>query len=116
MEGAPAPNLRTPRGLSSSDFPFRHGRLMSEIRIGTSGWAYRSWRGRFFPKEVMVRDHLRYYATRFDTTELNGVFYRTPTLDAVKNWVAQTPDDFAQTINLHPARFARHPPPHAAEG
>lgn len=42
----------------------------------------------------MVRDHLRYYATRFDTTELNGVFYRTPTLQAVKNWVTQTPDDF----------------------
>lgn len=67
---------------------------MSEIRIGTSGWAYQSWRGPFFPKEVMVRDHLRYYATQFDSTELNGVFYRTPTLEAVKNWVAQTPDEF----------------------
>jgi uncharacterized protein YecE (DUF72 family) len=67
---------------------------MAKIRIGTSGWAYQSWRGRFFPKEVKVKDHLRYYATRFDTTELNGVFYRTPTLKAVKNWVAQTPDDF----------------------
>jgi uncharacterized protein YecE (DUF72 family) len=62
--------------------------------IGTSGWHYDSWRGPFFPKEVPKKDHLRFYAEHFPSTELNGVFYRTPTLDAVRNWVAQTPDDF----------------------
>ena len=64
------------------------------IHIGTSGWHYQSWRGRFFPKELMVKHQLRYYATQFDTTELNGVFYRTPTLQAVRGWAEQTPDDF----------------------
>ncbi len=67
---------------------------MSEIRIGTSGWSYQSWRGPFFPKEVKIKDHLRFYTTQFNSTELNGVFYRTPTVEAVKGWREQTPDDF----------------------
>jgi len=64
------------------------------IHVGTSGWSYASWRGPFFPKEVMVKHHLAYYATQFETAELNGVFYRTPSLDAVRGWREQTPDDF----------------------
>jgi len=67
---------------------------VSDIRIGTSGWHYQSWRGPFFPKELMVKHQLRYYATQFCTTELNGVFYRTPTLDAVRAWREQTPEEF----------------------
>jgi uncharacterized protein YecE (DUF72 family) len=64
------------------------------VYIGTSGWSYPSWRGPFFPREVMVKHHLAYYATQFLTAELNGVFYRTPSLEAVRGWCEQTPDDF----------------------
>jgi uncharacterized protein YecE (DUF72 family) len=64
------------------------------VRIGTSGWSYPSWRGPFFPREVMVKHHLQYYATQFATAELNGVFYRTPSLEAVREWRRRTPDDF----------------------
>lgn len=67
---------------------------MARILIGTSGWTYASWRGRFFPKELMVKHQLRYYASQFDTVELNGVFYRTPTLAAVRGWRDETADDF----------------------
>ena len=67
---------------------------MSELRIGTSGWSYASWRGPFFPAGVRVKDHLAYYASKFSATELNAPFYRTPTLEAVRGWVRQTPDDF----------------------
>lgn len=64
------------------------------ILIGTSGWSYASWRGPFFPKGLPSQSHLQFYASRFDTTELNGVFYRTPTEAAVRAWAEQTPDDF----------------------
>jgi uncharacterized protein YecE (DUF72 family) len=67
---------------------------MSRALIGTSGWHYESWRGPFFPPELRKKDHLRFYAENFPTTELNGVFYRTPTLEAVQGWFEQTPDDF----------------------
>jgi uncharacterized protein YecE (DUF72 family) len=68
--------------------------VMARILIGTSGWSYASWRGPFFPKDVAAKNHLSYYASRFCTTELNGVFYRTPTVQAVRAWRKQTPDDF----------------------
>lgn len=67
---------------------------MPELRIGTSGWSYGSWRGPFFPADLRAKDHLAFYATRFSATELNAPFYRTPTLDAVRGWFEQTPDDF----------------------
>src|SRR3569833_562513 len=66
----------------------------SRVRIGTSGWSYASWRGPFFPHEVMVKHHLQYYATQFSTAELNGVFYRTPSIEVVREWSDNTPDDF----------------------
>ena len=68
--------------------------LAAPIRVGTSGWHYDSWRGAFFPRELRRKDHLRYYAECFPTTELNGVFYRTPSLAAVRGWREQTPDGF----------------------
>lgn len=67
---------------------------MSRVYIGTSGWHYASWRGRFFPRELMAKHQLQYYATQFNSTELNGVFYRTPTLKAVRSWRDQTSDEF----------------------
>lgn len=67
---------------------------MAQILIGTSGWHYDSWRGRFFPRELMVKHQLRYYATQFSTTELNGVFYRTPSKESVASWRDATSDDF----------------------
>jgi uncharacterized protein YecE (DUF72 family) len=67
---------------------------VSEGRIGTSGWHYDSWWGPFFPVGVKKKDALGYYASQFTATELNAPFYRTPTLEAVRGWVEQTPDDF----------------------
>jgi len=67
---------------------------MARILIGTSGWHYDSWRGPFFPRRLPLGKQLQYYAGQFPTTELNGVFYRTPSLDAVKAWRAQTGDEF----------------------
>lgn len=67
---------------------------MARILIGTSGWHYPSWRGPFFPKGLPLKRQLDYYATQFRTTELNGVFYRTPTETAVAGWRDATGADF----------------------
>lgn len=74
--------------------------------IGTSGWSYPSWRGAFFPREMMVKHHLAYYATQFASAELNGVFYRTPSLEAVRGWRDQTPDGFVFAWKA--SRFITH--------
>lgn len=64
------------------------------VRIGTSGWHYQDWWGPFYPKDLSKKDALPFYAERFETTELNAPFYRTPTPQAVRNWASSTPDDF----------------------
>lgn len=67
---------------------------MARILIGTSGWHYASWRGPFFPQGLPIKNQLQYYASQFETTELNGVFYRTPTPETVRNWREQTGEPF----------------------
>ncbi|WP_420135613.1 DUF72 domain-containing protein [Rhodopseudomonas sp.] len=67
---------------------------MGEIRIGTSGWHYPSWRGPFYPNGLPINRQLQYYASQFNATELNGVFYRTPTPEAVSGWNDTTGDNF----------------------
>jgi uncharacterized protein YecE (DUF72 family) len=67
---------------------------MARVLIGTSGWHYDSWRGPFFPKGLRRKEELPYYGSQFSTTELNGVFYRTPTPKAVESWRDQTGHDF----------------------
>jgi uncharacterized protein YecE (DUF72 family) len=67
---------------------------MKDVFIGTSGWTYDGWRGPFYPPGVPKKDWLCWYGTRFPTAEINGSFYRTPSLDAVRAWRAQTPKDF----------------------
>ncbi len=66
----------------------------TNLWIGTSGWTYGDWRGIFYPRDVPLKNWLRWYAERFSTTEINGSFYRTPSLEAVRAWREQTPDKF----------------------
>jgi uncharacterized protein YecE (DUF72 family) len=67
---------------------------MSKVWIGTSGWTYDGWRGPFYPEDVRKKDWLAFYGTQFPTTEINGSFYRTPSLEAVRGWRDQTPKNF----------------------
>jgi uncharacterized protein YecE (DUF72 family) len=67
---------------------------MAQIVVGTSGWTYDGWRGPFYPSGVPKKNWLRWYSAQFPTTEINGSFYRTPSLEAVAAWRDQTPDGF----------------------
>ncbi len=67
---------------------------MVKVFIGTSGWTYDGWRGPFYPPDVPKKDWLRWYAGQFPTAEINGSFYRTPSLEAVRAWREQTPKGF----------------------
>jgi uncharacterized protein YecE (DUF72 family) len=65
-----------------------------EIRVGTSGWSYPSWRPGFYPAGTKSEDFLRFYAERFDTVELNTTGYRLPAEDQFRRWAATVPDGF----------------------
>ncbi len=63
-------------------------------RVGCSGWNYRDWRERVYPKGLPTGRWLEHYAGLFDTVEVNSTFYRLASRSAVEGWVRQTPADF----------------------
>jgi uncharacterized protein YecE (DUF72 family) len=71
---------------------------VNRLRIGTSGWNYKSWRGTVYPKGLPARRWLEHYATLFDTVEVNATFYRLQPPDVPRSWAAQTPDDFVFAV------------------
>ena len=79
---------------------------MKAIRVGCSGWNYADWRGVLYPPGCPQRKWLRRYAEVFDTVEVNNTFYRLPTLDAVRGWVAQTPPGFVFAVKS--SRYLTH--------
>lgn len=62
--------------------------------VGTSGWAYASWKQKFYPADVKAKDLLRHYATRLKTNEVNYTFNHLPTQRNIDSWTEQTPEDF----------------------
>jgi uncharacterized protein YecE (DUF72 family) len=67
---------------------------MAEIRIGTSAFTASGWEGSFYPRGMKSADYLSFYATKYDTVELDNTFYRTPAPSTVKGWYAKTPPGF----------------------
>jgi uncharacterized protein YecE (DUF72 family) len=64
------------------------------VRIGTSGYNYPEWKGRFYPESLPVRQMLPFYAATFPTVEINYTFYRLPTEKLVRGWSEQVPPGF----------------------
>jgi uncharacterized protein YecE (DUF72 family) len=76
------------------------------VRVGCSGWQYRSWRGDLYPEGLPQSRWLQHYAHEFDTVEVNSTFYRLARRDAVARWVEQTPPDFV--FSLKASRYLIH--------
>ncbi|HZP74450.1 MAG TPA: DUF72 domain-containing protein [Gaiellaceae bacterium] len=77
------------------------------IKIGTSGWSYPSWRPGFYPDGVQPTEFLGYYATRFDTVELNSTGYRLPSADQFRRWADAVPDGFEFAVKFSLTRLDR---------
>jgi uncharacterized protein YecE (DUF72 family) len=79
---------------------------MSQVRIGCSGWTYKDWKGPFYPAKAPDRLRLEYYASRFDTAEINASFYRLPSEAIVEGWARRAPPGF--TFAWKVSRFITH--------
>jgi uncharacterized protein YecE (DUF72 family) len=79
---------------------------MGVVRIGTSGWVYRDWRGAFYPERLPARRWFEHYARRFCTAEINASFYRLPTEAAVAAWAEAAPPGFVFAWKA--SRFITH--------
>jgi uncharacterized protein YecE (DUF72 family) len=91
-----------------------------DVRVGTSGWSYPSgngrWNGIFYPASRSKRlgtagfDELRFYASHFDTVEVNSTFYGQPRAEVTRGWAERTPPGFDFSLKLyqkftHPKMF-----------
>jgi uncharacterized protein YecE (DUF72 family) len=65
-----------------------------ELRIGTSAFTAAGWEDAFYPVGMKPPDYLAYYATQFNTVEIDSTFYRTPSAATVSGWNEKTPPDF----------------------
>ena len=75
-------------------------RRSPRAHVGCSGWAYDDWRGIVYPEDIPKRSWFDYYASLFDTVELNTTFYRLPTIATVERWATQAPSDFVYSLKL----------------
>jgi len=65
-----------------------------KIHVGTSGYGYKEWKGKFYPDKIDPKEMLRFYSERFGTVEINNTFYHMPTRALLSSWVDQVPDHF----------------------
>src|SRR3954469_4036343 len=66
--------------------------------IGTSGYSYPAWKGRFYPKKLPAKQFLDYYASQFPTVEINNTFYKMPSPELVGSWAAEVGRDFVFAV------------------
>ncbi|MBE0598514.1 MAG: DUF72 domain-containing protein [Desulfuromonadales bacterium] len=69
-----------------------------KLRVGTSGFAYREWLGKFYPPGLGTRQMLPFYANRFSSVEINATFYRMPAPTVLESWRSQVPEEFVFTF------------------
>ena len=77
-----------------------------EIRIGTSGWHYKHWKGPFYEESCPASKMLDAYAQQFDTVEINNSFYKLPSESTFESWRDGTPPNFLFAVKG--SRFITH--------
>src|SRR5262252_7053708 len=77
-----------------------------DIRIGTSGYHYKHWKGPFYPEKTSASKMLEFYLRHFDTVELNNSFYRLPAASVFDEWKRATPANFVFAVKA--SRFLTH--------
>lgn len=65
-----------------------------QFYIGTSGYSYPEWKGKFYPEKLSTKKMLGYYAQHFPAVELNYTFRTLPAAKTIDGWLAETPEHF----------------------
>ncbi len=79
---------------------------LAELRVGTSGWHYPHWKGLFYPEGLRSAEWLAFYASRFDSVEINNSFYRLPSREVFSSWAGSVPPGFLFAVKA--SRYITH--------
>lgn len=80
--------------------------MSHNIRIGTSGWNYDHWKGRFYPEDLPQSRWYAHYCETFDTVEINNTFYQPPENKTFDAWREQAPRGFVYAVKAN--RYLTH--------
>ena len=75
--------------------------MSGTLYLGTSGFAYKEWKGPFYPETLKDREMLGFFAGRFRSVEINYTFRRQPSETTLESWKQQTPEGFAFAVKAH---------------
>ena len=67
---------------------------MTSHYVGTSGYAFKEWKGSFYPEKLPAAKMLEHYAGQFPAVEINATFYRMPREKTLLDWAAAVPESF----------------------
>ena len=92
------------------------------LHVGTSGYAYKAWKGRFYPDDLPDKRWLHYYGQHLRSVEINNSFYRMPTASVLQAWAGEVPEDFRFALkaprsitHIHRLKDAAEPVAHLLE-
>ncbi|MFZ0318817.1 MAG: DUF72 domain-containing protein [Candidatus Sulfotelmatobacter sp.] len=74
---------------------------MPQLFVGTSGWAYPTWKPNFYPAKLAQKKFLSHYATQLNTVEVNFTFRQLVKETTIQNWIEQTPVRFRFGVKAH---------------
>jgi uncharacterized protein YecE (DUF72 family) len=74
---------------------------MAQLYVGTSGWAYPSWKPDFYPAKLPQKNFLPHYATQLNTVEVNFTFRQLIKETTAQKWIAETPPGFRFGVKAH---------------
>lgn len=83
-----------PRALKIIAAPSWSPTSARNLYLGTSGWAYPSWKPGFYPKNVPLRAFLQFYAGYMTSVEVNYTFRKLPSTAQLQAWLTATPPGF----------------------
>ena len=76
------------------EVPGTTGAQRERIFVGTSGWAYPSWKPEFYPPALPQKKFLEYYAAHLNSVEVNYTFRQLPTANMLDGWIGATGPEF----------------------
>lgn len=82
-----------------------------KLWAGASGYAFKAWKGVFYPDKIAPEAMLAWYAARLPSVEINSSFYQMPQASVLAQWARVTPEAFRFSIKAprritHEARLA----------
>ena len=92
MHNAAAPGLARVPGRGEVQAALREDGV--QVFVGTSGYAYKEWKGGFYPPSFLPPRCCTSTPAGSRTVEINNTFYRMPSERVLVDWAAQVPEAF----------------------